>query len=153
MFKKDKERYKKLLYTHSKLVERLSWIEKGVELFLKTSPGIEKDIYRDAIIKRYQWFFVVFIPYLEKYLRFVIALPHQEVKNMVRELLRVGKITQEETEIFLTFLDQYYVLTNNEYDVLFANNIVNYVCKNINVFSSVLEKMKPELDKDMGFLV
>ena len=153
MFKKDKERYEKLLYTHSKLLGRLGWIKKGVELFLKTNPGVEKDIYRDAIIKRLQWFFVIFVPYLEKYLRFVVALPHQEVKNMVRELLRVGKITQEETEVFLNFLDDYYVLANNEYDILFANNIANSVCKNINVFSSVLEKMKPKLDREMGFLV
>lgn len=128
-------------------------IDIGIDLGEEINNEIEKDIYRDAIIKRLQWFFIIFILYLEKYLRFVIALPHQEVKNMIRELLRVGKITQKEAEFFLKLLEDYYVLSNNEYDVIFSENVAGDICRGISLLYTVMDKIKPKLDEKMGFLI
>ena len=93
-----------------------------------------KKTQKEAFLKLFISLKQSFISYLYLYLKWVVGLPHDEPKNMCRELFRCGIITKFEVEYLIEFFGE------------MDNNLINLISDKSEFISTIIEKIKPSKD-------
>jgi nucleotidyltransferase substrate binding protein (TIGR01987 family) len=136
----------KIKLRYISLLKALDSLEEILELFTNLEQKDEKifAVYRDSIIKRFEYTFDLFWKYVKLYLEKIekIALERTSPRYIIQEALQNNIILQEEREILLDMLQ-----SRNFTSHLYKEDIANLVCRKIKdnfyiVFENVLSRIK-----------